>query len=680
MSLRVLLLTLLVGLLLLTVSSIAGVAYVNQRQSVQELAERHFAVVSTATAREVRAVLAPASTVLQELRTGARRGLLATEDPAILGEHLAERLRYERGIAWLSYSDQATGRFVGAWRRPDGTIILNRSSPDVDDGRPTEVIVELDGRHTPFERVVRGGYDPRRQAWYTAAVADSGIVWSDPFEFNEGVPGITAALALREPTGSAVRGVFTADFFLEDLARFLSSLSVGQRGDAFVLSRRGEVVAAPSGSGGLRDPLLQSVLAAVPNGLDVLDLGRPRLLTFETGGIRYAAGFEAFAVGRGLEWVSAIVVPEDTFLDVIYDNARFAVVIGLFSLVLAVALGSMLSYRIAAPLREIADDLEQAGLFKFSSRPLSPSRVQEIATVAASAETMKASLRSFGHYVPTEIVRDLLASRQEARLGGETRHLTIHFSDVQDFVRISERMEPPALVRDLAEYLEAMAHTLREQHGTVDKFLGDGILAFFNAPHDVPDHSARACLAAVRAQERLRTLRKAWRAQGKPAFRARIGLHTGDALVGNIGTPERFEYTVIGDAVNLASRLEGLNKLYGTWILASQAVRDEAGPGFEWRLLDCVSVAGRTDGTPISELLGERGQVAPDVLRARDRYEEALEDYFARRFTIALAGFRAAAAALPRNRAAELMARRSEALARRPPPDDWTGVHPRSFK
>lgn len=236
-------------------------------------------------------------------------------------------------------------------------------------------------------------------------------------------------------------------------------------------------------------------------------------------------------------------------------------------------------------------------------------------------------------------------------------------------------MEPSELVRVLSDYLKAMTDTVRDHGGTVDKFLGDGVLAFFNAPNDLPDHATRACWAAAQAQERLCALRHTWRAEGRPVFRTRIGLHTGEVLVGNIGTPERFEYTVIGDAVNLASRLEGLNKLYGTWVLGSQAVRDAAGPGFEWRLLDRGAVTGRSGGTLVSELLGERGQVAPKVLRARDVYEEALDDYFGQRFAAATTGFRAAAAALPGNRAAELMASRAEALQHHPPPADWTGVH-----
>jgi adenylate cyclase len=329
---------------------------------------------------------------------------------------------------------------------------------------------------------------------------------------------------------------------------------------------------------------------------------------------------------------------------------------------------------VSAPLAALAGDLERAGRFELARGPALPSSVEEIAVLSHAAERMKASLRSFGRYVPRELVRELLASGTEARLGGQPRALTVHFSDIEGFTGIGERMAPAALVEHLAEYLEEMTAVLEGERGTIDKFLGDGILVFFNAPHDVPDHAARACRAALRQQERLRALQAKWAAAGKPAFRARIGLHLGEALVGNIGTAERFEYTAVGDAVNLASRLEGLNKVYGTRILASQAVRDAAGPGFEWRALDRVAVAGRRGGALISELLGERGRVAPDILRARDLYERALEAYTQRRFAEAAAGFRAAAEAAPGDRAAELLRRRSEALRGEAPPPDWDGV------
>jgi len=214
----------------------------------------------------------------------------------------------------------------------------------------------------------------------------------------------------------------------------------------------------------------------------------------------------------------------------------------------------------------------------------------------------------------------------------------------------------------------------------VDKFMGDGIMAFWNAPTPVPDHVGQACRAALRAQARLAVMREQWAIDGRPRFHARIGLHTGEVLVGTLGTQERFAYTAIGDSVNLASRLEGLNKTYGTYILASQAVRDAAGPSFEWRRLDRVAVVGRSEGTDVYELLGETSAVPQEVMQARNAYEYALAAYFARRFDEAAAGFHAAAKARPGDKAAQAMAWRAEQFAIYQPPPEWDGVYASTSK
>jgi adenylate cyclase len=293
---------------------------------------------------------------------------------------------------------------------------------------------------------------------------------------------------------------------------------------------------------------------------------------------------------------------------------------------------------------------------------------------------MTASLRSFGRYVPADIVRALLAQGQEARLGGATRRLSIHFSDIENFTAISERLSPAEVVENLAAYLACMSDTVREHQGTVDKFIGDGIMAFWNAPNPVPDHTTQACRAALVAQERLAELRQRNAREGRPLFHARIGLHTGDVVVGNFGTDERFAYTAMGDSVNLASRLEALNKVYGTYILASADIRDEAAPIFEWRRLDRVAVVGRREPTDIYELIGEGGRVPAERLKARDLYEQALAAYTSRRFDAAAAEFRAVSEIIAGDRAAIAMAERAEALARSPPPADWDGVFVQAVK
>jgi adenylate cyclase len=203
--------------------------------------------------------------------------------------------------------------------------------------------------------------------------------------------------------------------------------------------------------------------------------------------------------------------------------------------------------------------------------------------------------------------------------------------------------------------------------------MGDGMMAFFNAPEELPDHPQKACLAALEAQ-RLLARMTGEATPGEPVFHARIGLGTGEVLVGNIGTPERFAYTLLGDEVNLTSRLEGLNKLYGTRIIGSAALRDDAGDGFEWRSLDKVAVKGRTQGTLVCELLGLKGEVPAEILAARDLYEQALEAYFAAQFERAGELFEEAERLRPGDLAAAIMLARTHELAD-DPPLRWSSIY-----
>ncbi|HVH81272.1 MAG TPA: adenylate/guanylate cyclase domain-containing protein, partial [Stellaceae bacterium] len=347
--------------------------------------------------------------------------------------------------------------------------------------------------------------------------------------------------------------------------------------------------------------------------------------------------------------------------------------IALVILLIAVLCGRSLSSRVANPIGAIARDLAKVGTFDISRDAAPKSFVREVSELGASVDRMKASLRSFAHYVPTDLVRRLLMHGQEAELGGEIRRLTIHFSDVADFTAMSEGVEPTQLVEAMGRYFELMAGAITRHGGAVDKFMGDGIMAFFNAPEELDDHPRQACLSALEAQRRLAEM-AAQSASGEPVFRARIGLGVGEVLVGNIGTPDRFAYTLLGDEVNLASRLEGLNKTYGTAIMASAAVTEEAGNSFEWRRLDRVAVKGRTQGTLVCELLGLKGEVAAIMLSARDVYERGLDAYFAGQFEHAAQLFDEAARQRPGDRAAPMMRERAHELAD-DPPLAWTGVH-----
>ena len=390
---------------------------------------------------------------------------------------------------------------------------------------------------------------------------------------------------------------------------------------------------------------------------------------------------KSFPPHFGKDWTLFSIAAIDDFVGDIRATNRRVMEVALVVVVISVLLIVLIFVRFSQTIRAIVDQLSAIGKFNLKLPLLTNSFVKEIKLVSTTLDQMKSSLSSFSRYVPVEVVRELVASGQSAELGGERRRLTIHFSDIAGFTSIAENIQPEELVVELSDYFSTMREALHDYDGTIDKFMGDGILAFFNAPLTVEKHETSACHAALKAQERLAIDRVRRGAEGRPEFHTRIGLGVGEVIVGNIGTPDRFAYTVIGDAVNLASRLEGLNKFYGTSIIASGELVESVEDYFEWRRLDRVSVAGRTGGTDVFELMGHKDSVDPDLLAKRDAYEVALEAYFAGDFTSAAKRFSELSRLVSNDDATVVMARRARKLARRPPADiEWTGVYAHTKK
>jgi class 3 adenylate cyclase/CHASE2 domain-containing sensor protein len=276
----------------------------------------------------------------------------------------------------------------------------------------------------------------------------------------------------------------------------------------------------------------------------------------------------------------------------------------------------------------------------------------------------------FALYLAPSVIEKMLASNKPPALGGEMRDITVYFSDVADFSTIAEKMQPAELVSAMNAYLSAMSEVIETYGGFVDKYIGDAIVAVFGAPLDDPDHAGKAIRAALECSARLRTLDHVSRSFGR-TLRQRIGINSGTALVGNIGSQRRFNYTVMGDMVNLASRLEGSNKFYGTTILASEETFARTGATFVWRELDTIRVKGRVQPVRIFEPIGMAGDVASDLLRRVETYEQGLKAYRAREFAAAAKQFAIVANEDPPS--ARFLAR-VRGLAKEPPPADWEPV------
>jgi len=283
---------------------------------------------------------------------------------------------------------------------------------------------------------------------------------------------------------------------------------------------------------------------------------------------------------------------------------------------------------------------------------------------------------TFAKYVSEKVVNELLQHPELLHLGGEERVVSVLFSDIENFTTLSERLTPQELVGLLNNYLTEMTAIVLEQGGIIDKYIGDGIMAEFGAPIPVLHHADQAVRTALHMQRRLEELRPQWRQQGLPELRCRVGINTGTMVVGNIGSEQVFNYTVIGDPVNLAARLEGANKYYQTLVMISEFTHDCLTPNlFRTRLLDAIRVKGRLQPVKVYEVYGESTDAIPaDDLKYYHAYDAACAAYLERRFDMARTQFEAALAIHPQDTAAREMLERMADLDPAGLPDDWDGV------
>ncbi len=281
---------------------------------------------------------------------------------------------------------------------------------------------------------------------------------------------------------------------------------------------------------------------------------------------------------------------------------------------------------------------------------------------------------AFSHYLAPAVVEELAKHPELLRLGGEKREMTAMFSDIQGFSSFSERMSPEELVHFLNMYLGAMSDVILEHEGTIDKYEGDAIVAFFGAPIHQPDHALRAVRTALAQQALLARLREEWAREGWPAVHARIGINSGEMVVGNMGTERRMNYTIMGDNVNLASRLEGACKVYRVPILISTSTYQLVRNAIQARFIDRVRVVGRATPVELYMPAGERGEVPEEKVKIFRAYERAWTLMQKRMFDEAEKLF-AQLALKHKDPPSEVMLARVRRYKQSPPPKDWDGVY-----
>jgi class 3 adenylate cyclase len=356
------------------------------------------------------------------------------------------------------------------------------------------------------------------------------------------------------------------------------------------------------------------------------------------------------------------------------------------TVLLGLTVAALITDRLTRPVRSLASamrDVQQGNL----NIQLPVSSGDEVGRLTKSFNFFVEQLRAkekmkqtFGKYIDPRILEHVLAQPGAETVGGGRREMTVLFADLVGFTSLSERLTPSLMVTLLNRHFGLQAAAVQEHHGVVDKFVGDSIMAFWGAPFVKPqEHAVLACHAAQAQLVALDTLRRelpeiTGLRRDVPTIELRIGICTGEVVVGNIGSENTRSYTVIGDTVNLTARLERANRVYGTQILIGETTAQVIGREFETREIDIISVKGKTETTRIFELLATKGQLSGELERLRERYEQGRRAFLAQEWDLAEASFRECLQLRPNDGPSQVLIQRIEPLRRNPPGKDWNGA------
>jgi adenylate cyclase len=636
--------------------------------------------IVAAVGKELDTITTQARAAHTAIRTLFVQNVLGTREADKREFVFLSQLQAQPGISWVAFG----------W--PDGTFFAAHKLGDL--GLEMMEIAQVDGvrkRRVDDYKVVVGDiefekrrfentdFDVTQQQWYREGIKNDEPSW---FEVTMHPIGVRPSIAYVGPIDvyQKRQGVLAVIIENTRLAQFLSQLSVGKMGAAFILRHDGAVVAAPDPNADETN-MQRSDQALLPIAQGAIKQADMSDSTDKAGRrVRFVADGNAYAVTMTplafAGWTLATVIPEAEFLGPIEATIR-KLLIGLAILVVAAAaLSAWLARRvIAAPLITVVNELKHVERFELDQVRRHSSRIVELANLSNAIADMAGGLAAFGKYIPTDLVRMLLREGVEPRPGGAARTLTVMFADIAGFTGLSERLGD-RIFPLLSGYLDTMSREVSSHGGTIDKFIGDAVMAFWGAPVANADHVVDACRAALACQRALRASGVVDDA-GRP-LKVRIGINSGNMLVGNIGSELRLNYTVIGDAVNVASRLEGANKEYGTEIIIGEETRRLAGDRVQVRELDRLMVYGRSGGLAIYELLDVASDAGLPPWVAL--YERGLAAYRAQDFAGAIALFGQVLEERPADQPARIMLARSKDLLAAPPGKDWQATNAMKVK
>eukprot|EP00761_Pharyngomonas_kirbyi_P001853 gb/GECH01001857.1/.p1 GENE.gb/GECH01001857.1/~~gb/GECH01001857.1/.p1 ORF type:complete len:813 (+),score=185.42 gb/GECH01001857.1/:1-2439(+) len=576
-----------------------------------------------------------------------------------------QELETMRKIAWknirifenisLIYFGTCVGNMIGYERiAPNEFYNWERSNRT----NQTMFVSEIDSRtgEPVGDPVKTNEYNALQRPWYIAAEQAQEPIWSDVYLFSDGrALGVTASRPIYDDQGG-LKLVTAVDRTLGILSILLNE-SVEDPIRAIIMERNGMLVASSEDSlfrVGERKKAIESndtfivdcvqYLNQTMNG-DLYQLNLSETVQYKfssSGGDTLLLDVASFSVEPNIDWLILIVIPESLFMESVEENNRFVlgftIGTGFISALIAIGIG----WFISMPLSRLSSQLQRVSNLDFDNILRGRSILLEIRRIQQSFFKMIYALQSFRKFVPDAVIKRLMTSNNVADLSLETHFVSVLFVDIANFTCISEGLETPELLKLVSEVMEELSQVIMQRKGTVDKYIGDAVMALFNVPEPIDGHPEHACMAALECREKIRDLHDGWKERGLPILDCRIGINSGRSLVGTFGSSSRLSYTAIGDSINVGARLEPLNKLYGTHILISDIVYQAVKRRYCARGVDIVRLKGRNGETMIFELLATRRKASADQLEVERLTTEAINKFNDRDIEAALMLFRQA--------------------------------------
>ena len=689
---------LLVGLALVFYSVLNG-----SERTILQSAERYRDLASREVAARVTGYLNEAPLAIDQFEKQVQYSLIQPKSPGSVEPELLSLLLANDNIseATLTYSDEIRGN-VRASRASSGQVALLRSPKGgafvckrtwFDNGRFFSQSATLESVKQPSGHPLEPpapAADPTRHPTFQTPVKPDLYgqpVWTDLHwsQIDEGLPEadrrveVSVQKAIEDGQGNFV-GVLRIGLAKSLIDRAVQQITGGNARDPhliFLCDSDGRLITGfgdknkvmvsgddlrippmdvpPVVARALQEPSLRKVTDSAPSAASSFRFGnRDYLYTF-------------MALPQTQEWIVGIVVPRDYYLGQLLMIRRQVLEVSALVMLAIILAGWLIVRNVMRSQALILDETAKMNDFEFAPTVRTP-WLRDIQDVLAGLEKAKTAMRAMSKYVPVDLVRQLYRDGLEPVLGGKAAEISILFTDIQGFTSFSEQVSPGRLAEVLGLYLQAVTNAIQREKGTIDKYIGDSVMALWNAPEETADHEILTCRAALRCQQALQELYDSPAWGDAPRFDTRFGLHCCLASVGHFGAPDRFSYTAIGDGVNLASRLEGLNRYYETTSIASEAIYEKAKDHFEFRLLDRVAVKGKAQGITIYELIGGKtpGAGRPDFVAT---YERAFESYQRGEFDAALETLRDQMDDGP----SRTLARRCRQFLNSPPAE-WNGV------